>query len=155
MDDSVVARNRKARHDYFIIETVEAGIVLTGTEIKSVRAGKVNLKDGYARIQGSEVWLHNVHISPYEQGTHYNHEPLRLRKLLLKADEIRRLGSKTREKGLTLVPLVMYLKQNRWAKVEIALVKGKTGYDKRATIAERDAKMDIDKAMKEKRQSDP
>ena len=154
MDDSVVARNRKARHDYFIMETVEAGIVLTGTEIKSVRAGKVNLKDGYARIQGSEVWLHNVHISPYEQGTHYNHEPLRPRKLLLKTDEIRRLGAKTREKGLTLVPLVMYLKQNRWAKVEIALVKGKTGYDKRATIAERDAKMDIDKAMKEKRQSD-
>ncbi|MFA7644141.1 MAG: SsrA-binding protein SmpB [Thermovirgaceae bacterium] len=154
MDGFVIARNRKARHDYFILETIEAGIALTGTEIKSVRAGKVNLKEGYARVQGSEVWLFNVHVSPYEQGTYYNHEPLRPRKLLLNAGEIRRLGAKTREKGLTLVPLTMYLKQNRWAKVELALVKGKTGSDKRDTIAERDAKRDIDKAIKEKRQRD-
>ena len=154
MDGSVVARNRKARHDYFILETIEAGIALTRTEIKSVRAGKVNLKDGYARVQGSEVWLYNVHVSPYEQGTYYNHEPLRPRRLLLNAAEIRKLGSQTREKGLTIVPLSMYIKQKRWAKVELALVKGKTGYDKRETIAERDAKRDIDKAMKEKRQND-
>ncbi|HDQ92900.1 MAG TPA: SsrA-binding protein SmpB [Synergistetes bacterium] len=154
MDGSVVARNRKARHDYFILETIEAGIALTGTEIKSVRAGKVNLKEGYARVQGSEIWLYNVHVSPYEQGTYYNHEPLRPRRLLLNAAEIRKLGSQTREKGLTIVPLSMYIKQKRWAKVELALVKGKTGYDKRETIAERDAKRDIDKALKEKRQMD-
>lgn len=154
MESSVVARNRKARHDYFIIETVEAGMVLTGTEIKSIRSGKINLKDGYAKVQGSEVWLYNVHISPFEQGTYYNHEPLRPRKLLLNAGEIRRLGSKTREKGLTLVPLTVYLKQNRWAKVELALVKGKTGSDKRETIAERDARRDIEKAVKERRKQE-
>jgi SsrA-binding protein len=151
MEDLVVARNRKARHDYFIIDTIEAGMVLTGTEIKSIRSGKINLKDGYAKVQGSEVWLYNVHISPFEQGTYYNHEPLRPRKLLLNAAEIRRLASKTREKGLTLVPLTVYLKQNRWAKIELALVKGKTGYDKREAIAERDAARDIEKAVKERR----
>ncbi|MGB4209560.1 MAG: SsrA-binding protein SmpB [Thermovirgaceae bacterium] len=151
MDSTVVARNRKARHDYFIIETVEAGMVLTGTEIKSVRAGKINLKDGYAKVRDSEIWLYNVHISPFEQGTYYNHEPLRPRKLLLNSCEIRRLGSRTREKGLTLVPLTIYLKQNRWAKVELALVKGKTGSDKRETIAERDARRDMEKAVKERR----
>ncbi len=151
MEDLVVARNRKARHDYFIIDTIEAGMVLTGTEIKSIRSGKINLKDGYAKVQGSEVWLYNVHISPFEQGTYYNHEPLRPRKLLLNAAEIRRLASKTREKGLTLVPLTVYLKQNHWAKIELALVKGKTGYDKREAIAERDAARDIEKAVKERR----
>ena len=107
MAKNVIARNKKARHDYFIIETYEAGIQLTGTEIKSVRAGKVNLKDGYARINGSEVWLYNVHISPYEKGTYYNHDPLRPRKLLLRSEEIKRLIGKTKEKGLTLVPLEM------------------------------------------------
>jgi SsrA-binding protein len=154
MESSVVARNRKARHEYFIIETVEAGMVLTGTEIKSVRAGKINLKDGYAKIQGSEIWLYNVHISPFEQGTYFNHEPLRPRKLLLNSGEIRRLASRTREKGLTLVPLTVYLKQNRWAKVELALVKGKTGSDKRETIAERDARRDMEKAVKERRRGE-
>lgn len=148
MARTVVARNKKARHDYFIIETYEAGIQLTGTEIKSVRAGKVNLKDGYARIIGSEVWLYNVHISPYEKGTYYNHDPLRPRKLLLRSEEIKRLIGKIKEKGLTLVPLEMYLKDNKWAKIELALVKGKTKHDKRESIAERDAKRAMEKAMK-------
>jgi SsrA-binding protein len=148
MARTVVARNKKARHDYFIIETYEAGIQLTGTEIKSVRAGKVNLKDGYARIIGSEVWLYNVHISPYEKGTYYNHDPLRPRKLLLRSEEIKRLIGKIKEKGLTLVPLEMYLKDNKWAKIELALVKGKTKHDKRESIAERDAKRAMEKALK-------
>ena len=148
MAKNVVARNKKARHDYFIIETYEAGIQLTGTEIKSVRAGKVNLKDGYARINGSEVWLYNVHISPYEKGTYYNHDPLRPRKLLLRSEEIKRLIGKTKEKGLTLVPLEMYLKDNKWAKIELALVKGKTKHDKRESIAERDARRAMEKALR-------
>jgi len=148
MAKTVVARNKKARHDYFIIETYEAGIQLTGTEIKSVRSGKVNLKDGYARIIGSEVWLYNVHISPYERGTYYNHDPLRPRKLLLRSEEIKRLIGKIKEKGLTLVPLEMYLKDNKWAKIELALVKGKTKHDKRESIAERDAKRAMEKALK-------
>ena len=154
MDSTVVARNRKARHEYYIVETIEAGMVLTGTEIKSVRAGKINLKDGYAKVRDSEIWLYNVHISPFEQGTYYNHEPLRPRKLLLNSCEIRRLGSRTSEKGLTLVPLTVYLKQNRWAKVELALAKGKTGSDKREAVAERDARRDMEKAVKERRRSE-
>lgn len=148
MANSVIARNKKARFDYFILETYEAGLVLTGTEIKSVRAGKVNLKDGYARVFGSDVWLYNVHISPYEKGTHYNHDPLRPRKLLLRIEEIKRLIGKTREKGLTLVPLSLYIKDNKWAKVEIALVKGKAKHDKREAIAERDAQRAMEKALK-------
>ncbi|MDK2846452.1 MAG: SsrA-binding protein [Synergistales bacterium] len=148
MVNSVVARNKKARFDYFIIETYEAGLVLTGTEIKSIRAGKVNLKDGYARVTGSEAWLYNVQISPYEKGTHYNHDPLRPRKLLLRAEEIKRLIGKTREKGLTLVPLSLYLKDNKWAKVELALVKGKAKHDKREAIAERDARRAMEKTLK-------
>ncbi len=150
MGNSVIARNKKARFDYFILETYEAGLVLTGTEIKSVRAGRVNLKDGYARMNGSDVWLYNVHISPYEKGTHYNHDPLRPRKLLLRAEEIKRLIGKTREKGLTLVPLSMYLKDNKWAKVELALVKGKAKHDKREAIAERDAKRAMEKTLKQR-----
>jgi SsrA-binding protein len=148
MVNSVVARNKKARFDYFIIETYEAGLVLTGTEIKSIRAGKVNLKDGYARVTGSEAWLYNVHISPYEKGTHYNHDALRPRKLLLRIEEIKRLIGKTREKGLTLVPLSLYLKDNKWAKVELALVKGKAKHDKREAIAERDARRAMEKTLK-------
>ncbi|MGC9373326.1 MAG: SsrA-binding protein SmpB [Thermovirgaceae bacterium] len=150
MKNSVIARNKKARFDYFILETYEAGLVLTGTEIKSVRAGRVNLKDGYARVTGTDVWLYNVHISPYEKGTHYNHDPLRPRKLLLRIEEIKRLIGKTREKGLTLVPLSMYLKENKWAKVELALVKGKAKHDKREAIAERDAKRAMEKTLKQR-----
>ena len=148
MTDRTVAQNRKARHDYFILETFECGIVLTGTEIKSVRDGKVNLKEGYALIRNGELWLVGVHISPYEKGSYYNHEPLRDRKLLMRKNEILRLFSKVREKGLTLVPLSVYLKEGRRAKVELALVKGKLLHDKRDSIAERDAKRDMERAVR-------
>jgi len=148
MDNRTVATNRKARHDYFILETFECGIMLTGTEIKSVREGRVNLKDGYATIKEGEMWLFNVHISPYEKGSYYNHDPLRPRKLLMHKKEIMRLMGKVKEKGLTMVPLSMYIKEGKRAKVELALVKGKSSYDKREAIAERDAKRAIDKALK-------
>jgi len=148
MADRTVAHNRKARHDYFVLETFECGIVLTGTEIKSVRDGKINLKEGYALIRGGELWLVGVHISPYEKGSYYNHEPLRDRKLLMKHHEILRLFSKVREKGLTLVPLSVYLKEGKRAKVELALVKGKLLHDKRDSLAERDAKRDIERAVR-------
>ncbi|MDD3514971.1 SsrA-binding protein SmpB [Aminivibrio sp.] len=154
MTDRTVAQNRKARHDYFILETFECGIVLTGTEIKSVRDGKVNLKEGYALIRNGELWLVGVHISPYEKGSYYNHEPLRDRKLLMRKNEILRLFSKVREKGLTLVPLSVYLKEGRRAKVELALVKGKLLHDKRDSIAERDAKRDMERAVRQRNRDD-
>jgi SsrA-binding protein len=154
MADRTVAQNRKARHDYFILETFECGIVLTGTEIKSVRDGKVNLKEGYAIIRNRELWLVGVHISPYEKGSYYNHEPLRDRKLLMKKNEILRLFAKVREKGLTLVPLSVYLKEGRRAKVELALVKGKLLHDKRDTIAERDAKRDMERVVRQRNRED-
>lgn len=144
----VMAQNRKARHDYFILDTLECGIALTGTEIKSVRAGNLNLKDSYASIEKGELWLVGMHISPYEKGSYYNHEPERLRKLLVHRNELVRLNSKIREKGLTLVPLSIYIKDGRKAKVELALAKGKTAYDKRDSIAERDAKRDIARAVR-------
>ena len=150
----VVAQNRKARHDYFIIDTMECGIVLTGTEIKSVRAGNMNLKDSYASMERGELWLVGVHISPYEKGSYYNHEPERNRKLLLNRHELTRLHGKTREKGLTLIPLSVYLKDGRRAKVELALAKGKTSYDKRDSIAERDAKLDMARATRHKGRDD-
>ncbi|GAB1400945.1 SsrA-binding protein SmpB [Aminivibrio sp.] len=150
MADRTVAQNRKARHDYFILETFECGIVLTGTEIKSVRDGKVNLKEGYALIRNGELWLVGVHISPYEKGSYYNHEPLRDRKLLMKKNEILRLFSKVREKGLTLVPLSVYIKEGKRAKVELALVKGKMLHDKRDSLSERDAKRDMARSLKER-----
>jgi SsrA-binding protein len=146
--EKTVATNRKARHDYFIDETYEAGIVLTGSEIKSVRAGRVNLRDSYAIIKDGEAWLLNVHISPYKQAsTHERHDPRRTRKLLLHRRQINRLASKVQAKGYTLVPLRIYLKNNR-AKVEIALARGKKLYDKRAAIAEREAQREIERAMK-------
>ena len=154
MADRTVAQNRKARHDYFILETFECGIVLTGTEIKSVRDGKVNLKEGYALIRNGELWLVGVHISPYEKGSYYIHEPLRDRKLLMKKHEILRLFSKVREKGLTLVPLSVYLKEGRRAKVELAMVKGKLLHDKRDSIAERDAKRDMERAVRQRNRDD-
>jgi len=154
MADRTVAQNRKARHDYFILETFECGIVLTGTEIKSVRDGKVNLKEGYAIIRNRELWLVGVHISPYEKGSYYNHEPLRDRKLLMKKNEILRLFAKVREKGLTLVPLSVYLKEGRRAKVELALVKGKLLHDKRDSIAERDAKRDMERVVRQRNRED-
>jgi len=146
-DVRTVATNRKAFHDYFVQETFEAGIALTGTEIKSVRAGALNLRDAYAQVRGGELWLENVHISPYEQGNRFNVDPYRTRKLLMHRKEINRLMGRAQEKGLTIVPLRVYLKKNR-AKVEIALVKGKRQYDKRETISQRDATREIERALK-------
>lgn len=133
-----IAENRKARHDYHIEETIEAGIALQGTEVKSLRLGRVNLRDSFARIQNGEVFLHGVHISPYEQGNRFNHDPLRVRKLLLHKREIRRLAAKVQEQGYTLVPTKLYFKNGK-CKVELALAKGKKLYDKRDSIAKREA----------------
>jgi SsrA-binding protein len=144
----VVAQNRKARHDYFIEQTMEAGIVLSGTEVKSIRQGKVNLKDCYAMIVDGEVILSGMHISPYEQGNIFNKDPLRDRKLLLHKAEIQRLIGYTQQKGLTLVPLELYLKRGK-VKLELGVAKGKKLYDKREDIAEREAKRDIDRKLKE------
>jgi len=142
-----VASNRKALHDYFIEDTYEAGIALTGTEIKSVRAARVNLRDGFVQIRNGEAWLLNVHISPYDFGNRENHEPRRERKLLLHRQELRRLYSKVAERGWTIVPLRMYLREGR-AKLEIALVRGKRLYDKKDAIAERDADRELRRAVK-------
>ena len=142
----LVAANRKARHDYLIDDTYEAGMVLQGTEVKSLRAGRASLVDGYAAIQDGEVWLHNVHIPEYTQGTWNNHEPRRPRKLLLHRDQIRKLINKTQESGLTIVPLALYF-QDGYAKVEIAVARGKKNYDKRQALAERQAKRDADRAI--------
>ena len=149
-NDKKVAINRKARHDYFILDSFECGIVLTGTEIKSVRAGNLNLKDSYASLENGELWLLGVHISPYEKGTYYNHEPERDRKLLMHKNELLRLRNKTREKGLTLVPLSVYIKDGKRAKVELGLAKGRTAHDKRDMIADRDAKRTIARAVRGK-----
>ena len=146
----LVANNKKAYHDYFIEEIYEAGIVLTGTEIKSVRQGKVSIKESYAKIENSEMILYGMNISPYEQGNRYNVEPLRPRKLLLHKQEIRKLIGYTTIKGLTLVPLKMYINEEGRAKVEIAVARGKKNYDKREDIAKRDAKRDMDRKMKER-----
>ena len=146
----LVAKNKKAYHDYFIEDTYEAGIVLTGTEIKSVRQGKVSIKESYAKIENSEMILYGMNISPYEQGNRYNVEPLRPRKLLLHKQEIRKLIGYTTIKGLTLVPLKMYINEEGRAKVEIAVARGKKNYDKRDDIAKRDAKRDMDRKMKER-----
>lgn len=146
----LVANNKKAYHDYFIEETYEAGIVLTGTEIKSVRQGKVSIKESYAKIEKGELILYGMNISPYEQGNRYNVDPLRPRKLLLHKQEIRKLIGYTTMKGLTLVPLKMYINEEGRAKVEIAVARGKKNYDKRDDIAKRDAKRDMDRKMKER-----
>lgn len=143
-----VAINRKARHDYFIIETIECGIVLTGTEIKSIREGRVNIKDSYAKFEDGELWLMNAHISPYEKASWYQHTARRNRKLLLHRQELRRLSAKVKEKGFTLVPLSLYLKGGRLAKVELALAKGKTTRDRRDAMLERDAKRSIAREMR-------
>jgi SsrA-binding protein len=148
-DIKVVATNRKAYHDYHIEETHEAGIVLTGTEIKSVRAGSVNLKDSYAVVKEGEAWLLNVHISPYDPASRQNVDPDRTRKLLMHRTEINRLMGRVQEKGLTIIPLRMYLKRNR-AKVEVALVRGKRQYDKREAIARRETDREIQRALKER-----
>jgi SsrA-binding protein len=134
--------NRKARHDFFILESIEAGIILTGTEVKSLRKGDANLQDSYAELRNGEVWLEGMHISPYEHGSIYNHEPRRRRKLLLQKKQIRKLIGGLKEKGLTLIPLSVYFK-GPYAKVELAVARGKKSYDKRAAIAEREAARNI------------
>ncbi|EFQ5576367.1 SsrA-binding protein SmpB [Listeria monocytogenes] len=150
-DGKLVAQNKKARHDYAIEETFEAGIVLQGTEIKSVRNARVNIKDSYARIDKGEIFLHNMHISPYEQGNRYNHDPLRTRKLLLHKKQISRLIGETKESGYSIVPLKMYIKDG-YAKVLIGVARGKKKYDKRQDLKQKEAKRDIERAFKERQQ---
>lgn len=142
----ILADNRRARHNYHFLETYEAGVALSGPEVKSARGGKIQLLDGYAAIQNNELWLHNVHISPYLQANRENGNPTAVRKLLMHREEINRLIGKTREKGLTLVPSKMYLKNGR-IKVEIALAKGKQTHDKRATERKREAEAEARRAM--------
>lgn len=144
----LVASNKKAYHDYFIEDSYEAGIVLTGTEIKSVRQGKVSIKESYAKIKDGEVMLYGMNISPYEQGNRFNVDPLRDRKLLLHKQEIRKLIGYTTLQGFTLVPLRVYINEDGRAKLEIGVARGKKNYDKREDIARRDAKRDIDRRMK-------
>lgn len=148
---ALVANNKKAFHEYHVLETLKAGIVLTGTEIKSIRNGKVSMSDSHARIHNGEVWLYGLQISPYEQGTHYNHQPDRVRKLLLTRSEIKKLIGKTKESGNTLIPLRIYF-ERCWVKVDLGLCKGKMQHDKRATISERDAKRQIERALKSRSQ---
>lgn len=145
----IIAQNKKAWHDYFIEETYEAGIVLAGTEVKSVRQGKVNIRDSYAAIKDGEVFLYNMHISPYEKGNIFNRDPLRTRKLLLNRREINKLTGYVQQKGYTLVPLKVYLKRG-WVKIELAVAKGKKSYDKRQSIAKRDAQRAIERAFRER-----
>lgn len=148
-EGKLVAQNKKARHDYAIEETFEAGIVLQGTEIKSVRNARVNLKDSYARIERGELFLHNMHISPYDQGNRYNHDPLRTRKLLLHKKQISRLIGETKESGYSIIPLKMYIKDG-FAKVLVGVARGKKKYDKREDLKRKEAKRDIDRAFKER-----
>lgn len=144
----ILAQNKKAYHDYFIEDTFEAGIVLQGTEIKSVRKGSANLKDSFIRIKNEEAFLENMHIAPYEQGNIFNHEPLRTRKLLLHKKEILKLAKEVKEGGYTIVPTKLYFDKGSKVKVEIALAKGKKLFDKRQSLKEKDAKRDIEKALK-------
>jgi len=148
-----VVENRKARHEYHIEETYEAGLALVGTEVKSLRMGKGNLQDAYAVVKSGEVWVNNFHISPYEQGNQFNHEPKRPKKLLLHKAEIRRLLALQKEKGYTLIPLKIFFKHGL-AKMDLAVAVGKKLYDKRQDIAERDSKRDIERALKNKGRDD-
>ena len=146
-EGKVLAQNKKASHDYFIEETYEAGIVLQGTEIKSIRAGRVNLRDSFARVENGEVFVYGMHISPYEQGNRYNHDPLRPRKILLHKKEIDRLAGVTKEKGYALIPLKIYIK-NGYAKVLVGLARGKKNYDKRESLKRKEAAREIERAFK-------
>lgn len=147
--NKTLVENRKARHDYFIEEAMEAGIELVGTEVKSIRAGKANLKDSYAEVRNGEIFIRNMHISHYEQGNQFNVDPLRSRKLLLHKEQINKLIGFTAQKGFTLVPLSLYLKNTR-VKVNLGIVKGKKDYDKRDAMLERDAKRDMDRQIKDR-----
>jgi SsrA-binding protein len=149
--ERVVATNRKAYHDYFIEEKYEAGILLQGTEVKSLREGRVNLQDSYASVRGTEVFLHQCHISPYSHGNLMNHEPTRVRKLLLHKMEIHKLLGKTQQKGLTLIPLQIYFSKRGYAKVQLGLAKGKKLYDRRESIKAREAGREVERAIKERK----
>ena len=146
----IIARNKRARHDYMIEDVVEAGLVLTGTEVKSLRAGRASLTDGFGLITDSEAWLHGVHIPEYTQGTWTNHEPRRIRKLLLHRKEIERLARSTQERGLTLVPLSLYFKDGK-AKIELGVARGKRTYDKRQDLAKRDAAREVERELRRRR----
>ena len=148
MARKIIASNKKARHDYFIENTYEAGLVLTGTEIKSIRQGKVNLKESYARVENGEVFVYSMNISPYDHGNIYNVDPMRPRKLLLNRAEIRKIESVLQQQGLTLIPLSIYLNEKGMAKLEIGIARGKKLYDKRQDIAKRDASRNIDRIIK-------
>ncbi len=150
---SLIADNRRAHHEYHILETFETGIALTGTEVKSLRMGRANLSDSFARIEQGEVWLHHMHVAPYTHGNRYNVDPMRPRKLLMHKREISRLIGKTKEQGLTLVPLKLYW-HGDWAKVELGLAKGKQLFDKRDAIAAKSTKRDIERALKERSKGD-
>ena len=145
----LIANNKKARHDYFIEDTYEAGIVLSGTEIKSIRAGRISIKESYAKIENGELFIYGMNISPYEQGNRFNQDPLRPRKLLLHKRELRKLLGLTTQKGLTIVPLKVYINKNGLAKVEIAVARGKKLYDKRDDTARKDAERKMRQAMKQ------
>ncbi|MCX8006524.1 MAG: SsrA-binding protein SmpB [Coriobacteriia bacterium] len=149
-DERTIAVNKKAFHDYDVVETFEAGIALTGTEVKSLRESKTTLRDAFATIRGGEAWLHNVHIAPYSHGNRSNPDPDRTRKLLLHRNEIRYLLGKTKEKGLTLVPLKLYFSPTGLVKVELALARGKKLHDKREDIAEREHKREVERALKDR-----
>ncbi|WP_122646548.1 SsrA-binding protein SmpB [Enterococcus mediterraneensis] len=146
-EGKLIAQNKKARHDYTIVDTMEAGIVLQGTEIKSIRNSRINLKDGFVRVRNGEAFLYNVHISPYEQGNIFNHDPLRTRKLLLHKKQIARLIGETQSNGMTIVPLKVYIKDG-YAKVLIGIAKGKKQYDKRETLKRKDQERQIKRALK-------
>jgi len=143
----IIATNRKARHDYFLLESFEAGIVLQGSEIKSIRAGQISLKEAYIRVDGEQAWLVNAHVAPYDPASRENHDPLRDKKLLLHKKEIKKLWDEVRQKGTTIIPIKVYLSKGR-AKVEIAVAKGKKKYDKRQDLKKRDAQREIDRALK-------
>lgn len=147
----VLAQNKKAGHDYFIEDTIEAGIVLQGTEIKAIRAGKVQLKDSFVRIRNNEAWISNMHVSPYDQGNRFNHDPLRSRKLLLHKKQISQLIGRTKQDGYSIVPLKMYIKDG-YAKVLIGVGKGKKNYDKRETLKKKEAKREMERVFKAKNQ---
>jgi SsrA-binding protein len=149
-DVKILAKNKRARHDYHVVDSVEAGIVLRGTEVKSMRLGKFQLVDGYVRVENGELFLHGVHISPYEFGNRFNVDPRRRRKLLVHRSEIRRLGRQVLEKGMTLIPLSAYLKRGR-VKIEVGICRGKKTFDKRRTLQERDAAREVDREMKRRR----
>ncbi|HBY03426.1 MAG TPA: SsrA-binding protein [Desulfotomaculum sp.] len=150
MDEKIVSVNRKARHEYHLLDTFETGIVLTGTEVKSIRAGNVSMQDSYAIVENAELFLYNLHISPFEKGNRFNHEPKRIRKLLAHKSEIMRLLGYTREKGLTIIPLRIYFNERGRVKVELAVARGKKTYDKRDDIAKRDAKREMERTLKDR-----